>query len=147
MGLLDEVGKALGGGGMSGGGLGGALGGAMGGGGQAALLQALMGLLSGGGGLDGLLRSFQQKGMGDLVGSWVSTGPNLPASADQISQGLGPDLLSQLAGQAGMAPGAVAGQLSGMLPGIVDKLTPQGRLPDASSMGGLLEGVLGGLLK
>lgn len=144
MGLLDEVGKALGGGAMSGGGLGGALGG---GGGQAALLQALMGLLGGGGGLDGLLRSFQQKGLGDLVGSWVSTGPNLPASAEQISHGLGPDLLSQLAGQTGMAPGAVAGHLSELLPGVVDKLTPQGNVPDAGSMGGLLEGVLGGLLK
>jgi uncharacterized protein YidB (DUF937 family) len=142
MGLLDEVGKALGGGALSGSGLGGA----MGGGGQAALLQALTGLLAGGG-LDGLLRSFQQKGMGDLVGSWVSTGPNLPASADQIRHGLGPDLLSQLAGQTGMAPGAVAGHLSELLPGIVDRLTPQGNLPDAGSMGGLLEGVLGGLLK
>ena len=86
MGLLDEVGKALGGGALSGSGLGGA----MGGGGQAALLQALMGLLGGGGGLDGLLRSFQQKGLGDLVGSWVSTGPNLPASAEQIATASAP---------------------------------------------------------
>jgi uncharacterized protein YidB (DUF937 family) len=138
MGLFDELGKAVGGA------MGGA-GGAGKGGGQAALLQAVAGLL-GGGGLDGLVKSFQAKGLGDIVGSWVSTGPNLPVSPDQVALALGPDTLGKLAGQVGLDPKAVAGQLSGLLPGLVDKLTPGGALPDATSLQGTLQGMLGGNL-
>jgi len=43
------------------------------------------------GGLDGLVTTFQQKGLGDVVSSWVSSGQNLPISADQISHVLGSD--------------------------------------------------------
>lgn len=131
MGLLDELGKAVGG-----------AGGAQAGGGQGALVQAVVGMLAGGG-LEGLVKSFQQKGLGDVVGSWVSTGANLPVSPAQVTSALGPDQLGQLARQVGLDPGALAGQLSTLLPGMVDKLTPEGRLPDAGS----LQGSLGGLLK
>lgn len=131
MGLLDELGKAVGN-----------AGGAQAGGGQGALVQAVVGMLAGGG-LEGLVKSFQQKGLGDVVGSWVSTGANLPVSPAQVTSALGPDQLGQLARQVGLDPGALAGQLSTLLPGMVDKLTPEGRLPDAGS----LQGSLGGLLK
>lgn len=131
MGLLDELGKAVGG-----------ASGAQAGGGQGALVQAVVGMLAGGG-LEGLVKSFQQKGLGDVVGSWVSTGANLPVSPAQVTSALGPDQLGQLARQVGLDPGALAGQLSNLLPGMVDKLTPEGRLPDAGS----LQGSLGGLLK
>jgi uncharacterized protein YidB (DUF937 family) len=133
MGLFDEIGKAVGG----------AATGAGGGGGQGALLQALVGLLSGGG-LDGLVKSFQQKGLGHIVSSWIGTGPNLPISADQVASVLGPETLGKLAGQAGLDPKAVAGQLSTLLPGLVDKLSPAGKLPDAGALQGALQGALSG---
>ena len=41
------------------------------------------------GGLSGLLQQFHDKGLGSLVSSWVSTGQNLPISADQIQHVLG----------------------------------------------------------
>ena len=41
------------------------------------------------GGLSGLLQQFHDKGLGGLVTSWVSTGQNLPISADQIQHVLG----------------------------------------------------------
>ena len=104
-------------------------------------------MLGSSGGLEGLVRSFEQKGLGDLIGSWVSTGPNLPATAAQISHGLGPEILSQLATKTGLNPSEVAGHLSQLLPGMVDKLTPQGSVPSAGSLGGLLESALGGFLK
>ncbi len=132
MGLLDSVvgalGQAAGGGG---------------GNGQAALLQAVIGLLGqggGAGGLAGLVNQFQQGGLGDVVQSWVSTGQNLPVSAEQLSGVLGQDTIGQLAQQLGMPQGDVAGQLSQLLPQVVDRLTPNGQLPT----GGL--GDLGGLL-
>lgn len=111
-------------------------------GGQGALIQTILGLLQGGG-LQQLVASFQQKGLGDIIGSWVSTGSNLPISPDQVKQALGPDRLGQLAQQTGLDTGALAAQLSSLLPGVVDKLTPDGVIPE----GGVLQEKLGGLLK
>lgn len=132
MGLLDSVAGALG---AAGGG---------GGGGQADLMQAVMGLIGNDGqGLATLLQKFQQGGLGDVVGSWVGTGQNLPISPEQLGGVLGHDTLSGLAQQLGLSGGDVAGQLSQLLPQVVDKLTPGGQLP-SGELGGL--GDLGGLL-
>ncbi len=43
------------------------------------------------GGLQGLVQSFHDKGMGGLVSSWVGSGENCPITADQIHQVLGSD--------------------------------------------------------
>jgi len=112
--------------------LGQAVGGMMGGhGGHNPLLQAVAGLLgkdSSIGGLDGLVQAFQKNGLGDIVNSWVSTGQNLPITPSQIEQGLGGDLLSQLASKAGLSSGTASSQLAGLLPDLVDKLTPNGKI-------------------
>jgi uncharacterized protein YidB (DUF937 family) len=90
------------------------------------------------GGLEGLVRSFQDRGLGSIVDSWVSTGRNLPISPDQIAQGLGSGELSALASRLGMSQGDVSSKLAQLLPDVVDKLTPNGRVPDAGSLGELL---------
>ena len=131
MGLLDSVVSALGTGGNSGIG-----------GGQGDLLQAVMGLL-GNGGLEALVAKFQQGGLGDVVASWVSTGQNLPISAEQLGGVLGNDTIAGLAQQLGLSGNDVAGQLSQLLPQVVDKLTPGGQVP-SGGLGGL--GDIGGLL-
>jgi uncharacterized protein YidB (DUF937 family) len=95
-----------------------------------------------GGGLQALVKAFGDKGLGDIVGSWIGTGANLPVSSQQIQSALGPQL-QQLAAQHGLDVTAVAQQLSQHLPGIVDKLTPGGKVPDAASLSGLLKGLLG----
>ena len=136
MGLLDSVIGALGQG--------------SGGGGQADLLKAVVGMLAQGaqgqaGGLGDLVSRFQQGGLGDVVGSWVSTGQNLPVSADQLGGVLGDDVISQLTRQTGMNSADLLGQLTQMLPQVVDRLTPNGQLPQGG--GGLDVGaVLGQLL-
>ena len=84
------------------------------------------GLLSG---LGGLLNQFQQNGQGNLVNSWVGSGQNAAATPNQISQALGPDTVQELAQRTGIPAEQVAMQLSQELPHIVDKLTPDGRLP------------------
>lgn len=108
----------------------------------------LLGNDGGMGGLQGLVTKFQDAGLGEVMASWVGTGANLPVSADQISQVLGGDTLSGLAQQIGLNPADFAGQLAGMLPGVVDTLTPGGELP-AGGLGnaGDLLGSLGALLK
>lgn len=136
MGLLDELAcKASG-----------MLGGAQGGEEQG-LLGAVMGMLSGGqgGGLSDLVQNFKDKGLGDIVSSWISTGQNLPISADQIKAGLGSETIQNLAAKVGVSPDDLSAQLSQFLPGFIDKLTPDGTVPEGLREKGLefLKGKLG----
>jgi uncharacterized protein YidB (DUF937 family) len=115
------------------------------------LLQAAASMLGndgGVGGLEGLVAKFQQAGLGDVIGSWIGSGQNQAISADQLSNVLGSDALSGLAGKLGIDQSDVAGQLSNILPGLVDKLTPAGQSP-AGGLGNSsdLMGALGALLK
>jgi uncharacterized protein YidB (DUF937 family) len=165
MGLLDSVLGAVmngqekpqtqaapGGGGMGGLGALGGLGGLVG---MVAsnpqLLQAITGMLGNNGsqgGLGGLMAKFQNAGMGDVANSWVGTGQNAPISGDQLTNVLGEDTMADFAQKAGLSQGDAAGQLSNILPGLIDKLTPHGNVP-AGGLGnsGDLMGMLGGLLK
>ena len=147
MGLLDQIlGAALRNQARSGGGLGGLgdlLGGRAGtssraGGGN--LLMSLLPLVvmmlqgrnasaGGSGGLGGLLGQLQAAGLGQQADSWVSSGANLPVSAEDLSRALGPDTISQLAAQAGVPEDEVSGGLAQLLPEVVDQLTPGGRMP------------------
>jgi uncharacterized protein YidB (DUF937 family) len=86
------------------------------------------------GGLSGLLQNFHDKGLGELVISWVGTGQNLPISADQIQHVLGSEQVQQLAAKLGISSGAVSSQLAQLLPTAVDKLTPNGQVPNQSSL-------------
>lgn len=86
------------------------------------------------GGLSGLLQNFHDKGLGGLAASWVGTGQNLPISADQIQNVLGSDQVKQLAAKAGISPDAATSALSQILPTLVDRLTPNGQVPQHSSI-------------
>ena len=155
MGLLDSV-LAAAAGSMRGGnppqqpqagGLGGLLGSL---GGLGALLPVIVGMLGNDnqqGGLGGLLQKFNQAGMGDAAQSWVGTGENAPISGDQLGQVFGGDMMGDIAAKLGMSQGDAAGQLANILPGLIDKLTPQGQVP-AGGVGnsGELMGMLGRLL-
>ncbi len=143
MGLLDSVIGAIGSQGGSGGG------------GQTDILNAIVGMLGqqggggqgGLGGLAGLVQAFQQSGLGHVADSWVGTGANHPVSADQLSQVLGSDRVAGFARQLGIDPQDALGHLTQMLPQVVDKLTPNGQIPQGD-LGGLgnLGSMLGGLL-
>ena len=117
-------------------------------------ISAIVSLLSskdasvgGTGGLAGLVQAFQGKGMGDMMSSWISTGPNPPATADQIAQALGPQTVSQFAAKAGVAPGEAGGLLASLLPAMIDRLTPQGKVPESNELESTLGGLLSGLMK
>lgn len=119
----------------------GALGQQLGGnsGGQNPLMQVVMGLISNQqGGLQGLIDQFTRGGLGQQAQSWVSTGQNLPVSADQIMKVLGGQggQLQQLAQQFGVSHEQAAGGLAELLPSVVDHLTPNGAIQhDAVSQG------------
>lgn len=120
--------------------------GALGGGDKGGLAAAAMHLLGGdSGGLGGLVQKFEQAGMGDMIKSWISTGPNPAISPQQLQAVLGSDTVQQLAQKAGLDPGALLAGLSQHLPDIIDKLTPDGAHPDPSALLGTLGGLLGNL--
>jgi len=86
---------------------------------------------AGPGGLSGLVQQFQANGLGSIIQSWVSTGPNQPITAQQIQQALGSDKVKQIAARIGLDPNVVSQKLSTILPQIVNHLTPNGQLPAA----------------
>jgi len=112
------------------------------------LLQLLMGLINNPqtGGLQGLVAAFQDKGLGDLVSSWIGTGQNLPISAEQLQSVLGNGQIGQIAQQLGLSSQEVSGQLSALLPQVIDGITPNGQVPEGDAMQNAL-GMLSGLLK
>ena len=135
MGLLDNIAGQV---------LGGAKGGT-----QNDLAGEILNLLGGqqSGGLGGLVQQFAGKGLGNIINSWVSTGQNLPITPQQVEHGLGGDVISQLAGKLGIAPGEITQQLSSMLPTVVDKLTPEGKIPEQNDLMSKGMNILEGLFK
>ena len=129
----------------AGAGLGGLLGGLLGGGagGGAAtgdlghLIQGGLGSLLGGagagglltGGLGKLLQDFQNSRQSGAIQSWIGNGPNQPIEPSDLESALGKDTLDALAKQTGMNREDLLAHLSQNLPELVDRLTPNGRLP------------------
>lgn len=116
------------------------------------ILTALAGLLStrdtsvgGNAGLGGLVGAFQKKGLGDMVSGWISTGPNPPISAAQMSDVLGQETLGQFASKAGVPVSEVGSLLAGLLPAAIDHLTPNGKVPETNALESSLKSLLSGL--
>jgi uncharacterized protein YidB (DUF937 family) len=99
------------------------------------------------GGLQGLMQNFHEKGLGAVATSWVSGGQNMPISADQIHQILGSDQVKALASKCGISPDVAGGAIAQLLPGIVDKLTPNGQVPEHSNVMDMVGGLLQNLQK
>lgn len=108
------------------------------------LMSSVIGMIGGQGGLNGLISQFASKGLGDVIGSWVGTGKNLPVSPDQLKSALGDDTVKNIASKLGMDTNAVTSQLSNLLPDVVDKLTPNGKIPEGDILGQASD-LLGGL--
>ena len=126
MGLLDSVAGAM---------LG-KLGGEQGG-----MAQIAMDLFNQNGGLSGILDKFKEGGLGETGASWVGKGENMPVSSDQIASVLGSGAIAEMAAKFGINPETLSAQIAQHLPGVVDKLTPDGEVPAES--GNILSTVLG----
>jgi uncharacterized protein YidB (DUF937 family) len=100
------------------------------------LAQALVSLLNDPrtGGIDGLMRQFQQSGLGDAFTSWVGTGQNQAVSPAEVSRALGRERLDQLSQQAGLSQQEVPSILAQLLPVLIDQLTPHGRVPERGQL-------------
>lgn len=108
---------------------------------KGAMAQVALDMLNQHGGLSGVLDKFKEGGLAEEAASWVGKGENLPISADQIVSVLGNGQLAELAAKFGIDSNTLSAQIAEHLPGIVDKLTPDGEVPADS--GSLLKTVLG----
>jgi uncharacterized protein YidB (DUF937 family) len=80
-------------------------------------------------GLGELVDRFRQTGQGATADSWVETGPNKPINDTEVERALGPDLIDSLVKQTGLSRADLLSRLASVLPDVVDKMTPEGRLP------------------
>ena len=133
MGLLDIVG--------------GLIGGQAGGNSQSALITTALEFINNQpGGLNGLIQRFQEKGLGDVVSSWVGNGENQPIAPEALHSVLGSEAVSDLAAKAGVQPDQVTGLLSQILPHVVNAATPDGEVPAEGKLNSTtVLGALGGL--
>lgn len=111
------------------------------GGEQGGMAQIAMDMFNQHGGLNGLVEKFKESGLGEQAASWVGKGENLPVSADQISSVLGSGAIAEMAAKFGLTPEMLSNQIAQHLPGVVDKMTPNGEV--GSDSGNLLGSVLG----
>jgi uncharacterized protein YidB (DUF937 family) len=110
------------------------------------VVKSVVGMLtSNSGGISGLVDKFKQSGLGDVAASWVGTGANKPVSPQQLEEALGADKVAELAKEAGIPADKGAEVLSQVLPTIVDKMTPEGEVPEQHKLGTLSKIILGGL--
>lgn len=84
-------------------------------------------------GLGSLVQHLRDRGLSEVVGSWIGTGPNQPVSAEQIEKVLGPEVLDKYAARLGLPPGQASAVLSQVLPLVVDRLTPHGTVEEPAA--------------
>jgi uncharacterized protein YidB (DUF937 family) len=86
------------------------------------------------GGISGLIQQFHSNGLGGIVSSWISTGQNLPISGEQIQQVLGSQFVQNFASKMGVSSETASSSISQLLPSLMDKLTPNGQVPQHSDL-------------
>lgn len=84
------------------------------------------------GGFTDLVAKLKDGGLADEVKSWVGKGENKPVTPEQVTEALGNEKVAEMAEQAGVTPEVAARQVAATLPGMVDKMTPDGVIPDAA---------------
>lgn len=76
-----------------------------------------------------LLARMEKAGLIDIGRSWTGVGRNKPISVTQMRQLLTPHELKRIASHARLDEQEVLGTLAEHLPGIVDGITPGGKIP------------------
>jgi uncharacterized protein YidB (DUF937 family) len=79
--------------------------------------------------LNDLLDQFKATGRGDAADSWVSDKANMPLGVDALEATLGNETLAELAHKTGLSRAELLLRLNVALPEVVNRFTPNGRLP------------------
>jgi uncharacterized protein YidB (DUF937 family) len=80
-------------------------------------------------GLGDIVNRFKDSGRGAPADSWVSTGPNVPIDVQELESAIGDDTLEELGQKTGLSRSELLQRLKMALPEVVNRFTPEGRLP------------------
>lgn len=121
---------------------------------QSTAMQLIQALIQSQGGVEGLIKKFQESNLDDILKSWISPNePNQPISGTQITEVVGQQNMQAAAERAGVDETDASNILAEYLPKVVDMLTPDGKLPDLNNlnvndlMAQAAKGMLGKLFK
>lgn len=102
---------------------------------QSVAIQLIQVLLQSQGGIEGIIKRFQESGLEGILKSWISTDEkNQPISANQVVEVVGQENMSQAAEKVGVSELDASNVLAEYLPKMVDMLTPNGQLPDLNNL-------------
>lgn len=87
------------------------------------------------GGIQGIIKKLTEGGLGNVVNSWISKEPNKPVEPNQLENALGGDMMGKFASKMGVSSSEASSHLSKLLPTVIDKLTPDGKLPESGNLG------------
>ncbi len=93
------------------------------------------------GGLAALIQTFRDKGLDDVISSWISTGENKPISGEQVQEVLEQGQIDEAAQAAGVSREEATSRLTSLLPQLIDLLTPDGKVPEGDTLGQALAGL------
>lgn len=130
---------------MARGGMGGGLGSMLGGGRSGLMLMLLpfvLAWIQRQGGIGAILGKFTAAGLQPQANSWMSTGQNMELNGQQVQQLFDHAELQQLASEHGLAESDVAEGIAGLLPQVIDQLTPDGDTQRATEANDEIEGLL-----
>lgn len=82
----------------------------------------------------GLFSKLKNGSLGEHFQSWIGKGENKPVTADQVTEALGNEHLAKIADQTGVSPQQAAQNIAKKVPDLVDKMTPDGQLPDPKTL-------------
>ena len=80
------------------------------------------------GGPVGFLKAFRDRGLSDVVDSWLGKGPNQSISPSQLENALGADAISSISAKLGLSRETVGSAAAAMLPDVVNTLSEHGDL-------------------
>ena len=81
------------------------------------------------GGLSKIMGGLKANGLTSQAESWVGTGPNQPVSGSEVEQAVGKEQIQDVARQVGVSEPEAADAVAKVLPEVVDKVSPEGKLP------------------
>ena len=94
------------------------------------MVEHLASMIGSSGGLPALLQKFRDAGLSGAVDSWIGKGANVPLSSQHVESALGSDTIRAMAQKLGLNPDQASSSLAALLPHMVDKLTPNGTMPE-----------------
>jgi uncharacterized protein YidB (DUF937 family) len=80
-------------------------------------------------GLADLVTRFRATGHGTAADSWIAPGPNMPLPGHDLEMAIGHETLAELEARTGLPRAELLTRLSLALPEVVNRFTPDGRLP------------------